>query len=135
MIRSVKYGFILLLISCVNGCNKTNSTHKVSEILIAINEVLVVNEDIDIIVITESDCSSCFSAIRSMKNQTEDLVGLYFSKDNKSFLKTLKKLNPNIKWIPLKNRTIPKKIEEYKNSIGPFRVTRKNNYVIIEKIN
>ena len=65
MIRPFKYGFILLLIICTNGCNTTNSTDKVFEILNAINEVLVVNEDIDAIVITESDCSSCFSPMEA----------------------------------------------------------------------
>ncbi|MFC4634546.1 hypothetical protein ACFO3O_11545 [Dokdonia ponticola] len=79
------------------------------------------NENYSDLVITESDCSVCFENVSKIRMINEhNVVGLYYANDSKAFFKTLKKINPIIEWVALKDRILPRKIEKLKKKVGPF---------------
>ena len=122
--------FFVLFLSCRNKESTNNSIQTDIVSYLKVSE----NENYSVLVITESDCSACFenvSKIRMINGQ--NVVGLYYANDSKAFFKTLKKINPIIEWVALKDRILPRKIEKLKKKVGPFLITKSNDDFIIEK--
>lgn len=120
-----KYLLFLTLILFL-GCKNQEMTFE-ENLISNISNVYDLNKNSinNILIITETDCNSCFDRIESIHEteHSENLRGLFYAKDSIEFKKLLLKINSNIQWTPLPNRSISNSIEKAKNNVGPYIIT------------
>jgi len=124
----------LLVFTTIFFFNCSNNEAKFHEdLVISILEVydLNTNSKNNILVITETDCNSCFDRIKQINES--NVKGLFYAKDSLAFKNMLFKVNRNIEWVSLPNRNISNMIENNKKNVGPYMITINNDVINCEK--
>ena len=114
------------------GCN---SLSKQDDLFVQIKEEVYSNigihsdKSVNVIIITDKDCSPCFEKYRSFKNNEQiKSIGIYFSDYPSDFLQRLVNVNKQIDWVPLKNKKILFLLNDWdKNGHGPYTFLLKND--------
>lgn len=126
---------ISILLFLIIGCKGERSNNFGVELASSISEKVKINNDLVVIIITETDCNTCFDRLRNVtKNYNiKNIKGLYYSKDPDNFFDLLNKINDQIEWFSLDNRALPNLIESEMKNAGPFIVRFQNDFAICEK--